>query len=154
MAHIIVADNLGYSLADSLISLYGDLYPKSDDPLTEALYQAHSDLYTALHNWSIDDGNGSICFEALGLRGKMDLWSLTNGPTRILQKAAKYLMEKYPDDRDYAIAIGMAAYKLRVATKKWHAWFLVHKDKLGPYGVIKEWPPYPTPSSEQPLCDW
>jgi hypothetical protein len=153
MTHIRLAENLGSSIADSLTSLYYDLCPESDDPLSEALHRAQRNLYTALHNWSIDDGNEGICFEALGLRGKMDLWSLTNGPTKILQKAARYLMEKYPDDRGYAIDIGMAAYKLRLITKKWYPWFLAHKDKLGPYGVIR-WQPYPTTPTLPPSEEW
>jgi hypothetical protein len=138
MAHIAFAENLGYTIADELRRLYGDLCPDSNDPLTEAMYRAQSDLYLAMTNWSIDDGNESICFEALRLRGKTDLWSITNGSTKILQKAARYLMETYPDDRGYAIAIGMAAYKLRLATKKWYAWFLVNKHTLS-YAVLS-WP--------------
>jgi hypothetical protein len=144
MAHIAFAENIGSSIADSLTSLYYDLCPESDDPLSEALHKAQRNLYTALHNWSIDDGNEALCFEALGLRGKTDIWSLTNGPTKILQKAARYLMETYPDDRGYAIDIGMAAYQVRVATKKWYPWFLANKHTLS-YGIIKDWPPYPGP---------
>uniref|UniRef100_A0A6C0AQ07 Uncharacterized protein n=1 Tax=viral metagenome TaxID=1070528 RepID=A0A6C0AQ07_9ZZZZ len=119
MSHVIVANNIGRKFVDSLIHFWQDALPLTSSSAHEA-YNALWALHDALLDWCLEDGEPSIGMYAIWPQGPVTVnpWILVNRPTRLLQKAANYLMETYPEDRGLAIEIGRAAYRFRAAMKK------------------------------------
>ena len=132
MSHVNVANNIGRKFVDTLIHFWQDLLPIPDTEGPNEVYQALWALHDALNDWCLEDGVADDGMYAIWPHGPVatNPWTLINKPTRLLQRAAKYLMETYPEDRGWAIQIGMAAYRFRSAMKR--AWLRIKDDYSEP----------------------